>query len=131
MRFRVGVLGWSPDGATGDGVWDTSPAGNGATLDKINKGTVGHPPQPGDVISFDSPGLGHVAVVATSNVDTSGNGSITLLSQNDTANGWRTLAVSHWTVASFGDQIPYGWLHDPAGRGNPRARTTGSGYWML
>ena len=36
---------------------------------------------------------GTSAVVAASSVDSAGNGSITLLSQNDTADGWRTLAV--------------------------------------
>src|SRR5213076_370248 len=56
-------------------------------------------------------------VVAASNVNSGGDGSITMLSQNDTADGWRTLAVSQWRVASFGNQTPYGWLHDPAGRG--------------
>jgi hypothetical protein len=27
------------------------------------------------------------------------------------------LAVSAWTVTGFGAYTPYGWLHDPAGRG--------------
>ena len=87
--------------------------------------------QPGDVISFDNPYVGHVAVVAASNVNSAGDGSITMLSQNDTADGWRTLAVSHWRVASFGNQTPYGWLHDPAGRGNPTHIATDAGYWMV
>jgi ribosomal protein L24E len=103
----------------------------GGGLVKVANGTAGHAPVPGDVMSFDSPRMGHAAVVAASSVNASGNGSITLLSQNDTTNGWRTLAVSHWRVESFGDYVPYGWLHDPAGRGNPGARTTGAGYWML
>ena len=131
MRFMAQIYGVSPYGANGDNVVRNYTTAAGGNLVKVTNGTVGHAPQPGDVISFDSPGLGHVGVVAASNVDTTGNGSITLLSQNDTANGWRTLAVSRWMVASFGDQVSYGWLHDPAGRGNPTARTSGPGYWML
>ena len=41
-----------------------------------------------------------------------------VLSQNDTADGWRTLAVTAWTLQGFGGTTPYAWLHDPAGRGN-------------
>ena len=100
-------------------LFDTADGGN---LVKIANGAVGKAPQPGDIISFNNPYLGHVGVVAASNVDASGNGSITMLSQNDTADGWRTLAVTHWTVASFGDQVPYGWLHDPRGRGGANAK---------
>src|SRR5581483_7731123 len=71
------------------------------------------------IVSFDnaSDPPGHAVVVATSNVDPSGNGSVTVLSQNDTNDGWRTLAVHAWKLAGFGSFVPYGWLHDPAGRG--------------
>jgi hypothetical protein len=131
MRFMAEIYGVSAYGANGDNVVRNYRTAYGGGLVKVNNGTVGHAPVPGDVMSFDSPGMGHAAVVAASSVNTSGNGTITLLSQNDTTNGWRTLAVSNWKVASFGDQVPYGWLHDPAGRGNPGAKTTGPGYWML
>ena len=81
----------------------------------------GAAPAPGDVISFDSATTtGHVAVVAWSSVGANGNGSVVVLSQNDTANGWRTLAVTGWVVSGFADDVPYAWLHDPAGRGPPQ-----------
>jgi hypothetical protein len=131
MRFMAEIYGVAAYGANGDNVVRNYRPTYGGGLVKVSNGTAGHAPVPGDVISFDSPGLGHAAVVAASSVNPSGNGAITLLSQNDTTNGWRTLAVSNWKVASFGDQVPYGWLHDPAGRGNPGATTTGPGYWML
>jgi ribosomal protein L24E len=131
MRFMAEVYGVSPYGANGDDVVRNYVPADGGNLVTVANGTVGRAPLPGDVISFDSTGLGHVAVVAASNVDAGGNGAITLLSQNDTPDGWRTLAVSHWVVASFGSEVPYGWLHDPAGRGAPKQSTTGPGYWML
>ncbi len=132
MRFMAQVYDVTPYGANGDGVVRNYSRVDGGNLVVVDNGTVGVAPKPGDVISFDSPGLGHVAVVTASAVDPDGDGSITLLSQNDTPTGWRTLAVSHWRVASFGSEVPYGWLHDPAGRGGPGlAATTGSGYWML
>ncbi len=131
MRFMAQVYGVAPYGANGDDVVRNYHSSSGGGLVRIDNGTVGQPPRPGDVISFDSPGFGHVGVVATSNVDASGNGSITMLSQNDTNDGWRTLAVSAWRVAAFGNYVPYGWLHDPAGRGGQPSGAQGPGYWML
>ncbi len=58
---------------------------------KIANGTPGEAPEPGDVISFSDGGEGHVVVVASSDVNSFGNGSITVMSQNDTTDGWRTL----------------------------------------
>ena len=71
------------------------------------------------MISFDkaSDPPGHVVVVTASDVDGNGNGTITTMTQNDTPDGRRTLSVSNWRVASFSGFVPYGWLHDPAGRG--------------
>jgi hypothetical protein len=131
MRFMAQVYGVAAYAANGNGVVRNYSTAYGGSLVKINNGTAGKAPQPGDVISFDNPYLGHVAVVAASSVNSAGDGSITMLSQNDTANGWRTLAVSHWRVAAFGNQTPYGWLHDPAGRGNPTHLATDAGYWMV
>ena len=118
FRFMAQIYGVSAYSANGNGVVRNYRASDGGNLQVVNNGTVGGAPTPGDVISFDNPnGLGHVAVVAASAVNGSGNGSVTLLSQNDTTNGWRVLAVSGWHVQGFGNNTPYGWLHDPAGRG--------------
>ena len=87
----------------------------------------GTAPLPGDVISFDSPGLGHVAVVTAASVDAGGQRLDHDAEPERHADGWRTLAVSHWKVASFGDQVPYGWLHDPSGRGRRRVAADRSG----
>ena len=93
-------------------------AGAGGGLTAVANGTAGAAPKPGDVVSFDSPTTtGQAAVVAWSAVDGNGNGTVLVLSQNDTADGWRTLAVTGWTLQGFGGATPYGWLHDPAGRG--------------
>jgi hypothetical protein len=119
FRFMGQIYGVSAYSANGDTVVSNYSSADGGGLVKVNNGTAGVAPQPGDVISFNGPGNGHVAVVASSSVNTSGNGSITLISENDTANGWRTLSVSSWVVQGFGTRTPYGWLHDPKGRGGP------------
>lgn len=119
MRFMAQVYGVSPYQANGVDVVRNYSASVGGGLVTVANGTPGRAPLPGDVVSFSSPtnSFGHVAVVASSTVDGNGNGSVTMVSQNDTVNGWRTLAVSNWVLAPFGSLSPYGWLHDPLGRG--------------
>jgi hypothetical protein len=122
MRFMGQVYGVKAYGANGNTVVSNYTTAYGGSLQRINNGTPGVGPLPGDVISFDNPSstgthFGHAAVVASTTVDGRGNGTIKLMSQNDTVDGWRTLTVTNWTVGSFGAYVPYGWLHDPAGRG--------------
>ncbi|MHA3704758.1 CHAP domain-containing protein [Jatrophihabitans sp. YIM 134969] len=119
QRFMIQVYGVQPYQANGVDVVNHYTPAQGGGLVRVDNGTVGKAPQPGDVMSFSSPTnrWGHVAVVASTNVDGAGNGSVLLATQNDTADGWRTLTVSNWRVAAFGSLWPYAWLHDPLGRG--------------
>jgi len=118
MRFMAQVYGVSAYSANGNDVVRNYSQSYGGGLVKVDNGTPGKPPLPGDVISFDRAGaLGHAGVVSATTIDANGNGTITMLSQNDSADGLRTLGVSVWQVQSFGGNAPYGWLHDPAGRG--------------
>jgi hypothetical protein len=118
MRFMYVAYGVHPYGANGKDVYANYSTGYGGNLEKVPNGTVGRAPVPGDVITFgpttNSP-LGHTGVVAINMVDSQGNGSITILSQNDTADGWRILPVNNWNVdgpaKGFG-AVP-GWLHAP------------------
>ena len=121
QRFMAQVYGTKAFQANGSEVVAHYTTAMGGGLVKIANGTVGVAPVPGDIISFTTPKnpYGHVVVVTASSVDSNGNGSITVLSQNDTADGWRTLAVTAWKVATINTLTPYGWLHDPLGRGNP------------
>jgi hypothetical protein len=122
QRFMAQIYGVEPYGANGGDVVAYYRTTDGGGLVKVrNNGTAGVVPLPGDIISFRSPTFtpGHVGVVTTSSVDSSGNGTVTMLSQNDTADGWRTIAVTNWVVQGFGSLTPYGWLHDPLGRGDP------------
>lgn len=124
MRFMAQVYGVAAYGANGVDVVRNYSTAQGGGLVKVTNGTTGVAPQPGDVVSFDDGGAGHTGVIASSTVDGAGNGTVTMLSQNDTADGWRTLQVVAWRLQGFGAYQPYGWLHDPAGRG-------GTGYVTL
>ncbi len=124
MRFMVELYGVHPYSANGVDVVSNYNQSDGGGLVEIQNGTPGEAPQPGDVISFSDGGEGHVVVVQSTDVDAYGNGSITVLSQNDTNDGWRTLGVSNWWVQGFNIFTPTAWLHDPLGRGNPSAPPT-------
>lgn len=118
MRFMVQIYGVSPYNANGGDVVRNYQPSAGGGLVTVANGTVGTAPQPGDVISFDrTGGYGHVLVVTGTSVDADGNGTLRTMSQNDTADGWRDLTVTNWVVQGWGSYTPYGWLHDPAGRG--------------
>jgi surface antigen len=124
MRFMALIYGVHPYSANGVDVVSNYSQSDGGGLVKVANGTPGEAPQPGDIISFSDGGEGHVVVVASSDVDAYGNGSITVMSQNDTADGWRTLDVTNWWVDGFNIFTALGWLHDPLGRGNPAAPPT-------
>jgi Tol biopolymer transport system component len=85
----------------------------GTTFERITNGTPNSAPQPGDVISFETPRpQGHVAVVISSNVNNSGNGSIGIIEQNASAVGTNTVRVNNWRVGHGTSMMAINWLHE-------------------
>ncbi|WP_186526401.1 CHAP domain-containing protein, partial [Leekyejoonella antrihumi] len=90
-------------------------------------GAAGHAPVQGDVLSFSNTGgfsdYGHTAVVQSSSVNGSGNGSITVIEENSgwTANGAHVLTVANWIVRGEGFAYTK-WLHGP-GSATPSSPT--------
>jgi hypothetical protein len=123
QRFMAQIYGVKAYQANGNQVVSHYSTSYGGGLVRINNGIAGQAPQPGDVISFNSStnSNGHVAVVTANKVDGAGNGSVTTMEENYSSTGWRTLTVKAWRVQPSGNLTPYGWLHDPQGRGNPNA----------
>jgi len=118
MRFMYLAYGVSPYNANGKDVYANYSLAAGGGLVKVADGTVGVPPAPGDVITFGplpATPLGHVGVVESVAIDANGNGTVRILTQNDTVDGWRTLAIHSWSVdgttAGVGPTV--GWLHKP------------------
>lgn len=105
MRWLYLAYGVHPYSANGDQVVNNYSGAAGGGLVKIANGTHGVAPQPGDVLAF--PRV-HTAVVTASSVDGAGNGTVTVIEQNASANGWDTYAVHGWSVAGVS-----GWLHKP------------------
>jgi len=118
MRYLYLADGVSPYGANGKDVVANYTTASGGNLVKVPNATPGDAPAPGDVISFGptatSP-LGHAGVVESASVDANGNGTVRILSQNDTADGWRTLNVTSWSVDGPGAGLGAvaAWLHAP------------------
>ncbi len=118
MRYLYIAYGVSPYGANGKDVVDNYTTASGGGLVKVANGTPGTPPKAGDVISFGPTiysSFGHTGVIESANVDGAGNGTVRMLSQNDTTDGWRTLSVNNWSVngPAAGLGATTGWLHKP------------------
>lgn len=108
MRYMYLMYGIDPYPANGNQVVTNY---SGTRMVKVANGTVGQAPQPGDILSFGADTAdGHAAVVTASAVDSSGNGSVTVIEENNSATGTSTLSVSGWVVGP--DAYPtIGWLH--------------------
>lgn len=70
----------------------------------VRNGTAHRAPRAGDVLSlsaapgFDSASGGHTAVVQSSSVGASGNGTVTVVEENGSPSGIALLTVAAWTV---------------------------------
>ena len=81
----------------------------GNPFERIPNGTVNKAPAPGDVISFGAATtFGHVAVVTSTSVSASGNGTIWIIEQNWSSSGQRSLPVTNWRVG--GSMSVTNWL---------------------
>ncbi len=114
MRFLYLAYHIVPYSGNGkDVVWNYTPKeSDDVTLVKISNGTAGKPPQAGDILSYGTTSTyGHTSLVTGSNVDGSGNGTITIIEQNvsNPSNGMETLKITNWTVTSW--MVITGWLH--------------------
>ncbi len=114
-RFMYLAYNIAPYSAHGSQVvWNCNVDTNGCWLEKISNGTPGKAPQPGDILSYGSTSTyGHTSVVAESNVDNDGNGTILVVEQNSSPDGDRVLAVTNWQVMGSSGTVS-GWLHDPS-----------------
>ncbi|MBN1260330.1 MAG: CHAP domain-containing protein [Anaerolineae bacterium] len=109
MRYLYLAHGTPPYPGNGKDVVSNYP---GEVLVTVANGTPGQAPQPGDVLSYGpTTTYGHTAVVTGSDVDSAGNGAITIMEQNSSETGARTHTVSDWWVESY--STISGWLHDP------------------
>ncbi len=113
QRFMAQIYGTTVYGANGWNVVTNYKTAYGGSLTKFTNPTVGKVPRPGDIIQFGTTSPGHTVVVASTTVDASGNGTLTVMSQNDggSSTGWRTLTVSAWKVGPIGTQPATMWLH--------------------
>ena len=108
MRFLYLMYGIHPYHANGSQVVWNYP---GSELLKIGNGVAGYAPVPGDVLSYGSTStFGHTSVVTASNIDGNGNGTITVIEENNTVSGSSNLIVRNWSVAGNAGSVS-GWLH--------------------
>ncbi len=101
------TLAYSLRGVPADG-WQVasnySHAYPNALTHYFNNGTPGLVPEPGDVLSFT---WNHTAVVTNSQVGSDGKGSITIIQENVSPDGWGSLSVNNWKVYGVKDWVHY------------------------
>src|SRR5579862_4764555 len=133
-RFLYISHGWTALVGDGSQVARVYASAHGAPL--IRNGTPGIAPHVGDVMSFsdnatfsdpDHSDPGHTGVVIASSVDATGNGSITLLSENVSGGtiGSSSFAVSGWRVADVFGFAYSEWVQ--SGSGGNGGSTNGGG----
>jgi hypothetical protein len=106
MRYMYLAWGVFPYPANGDNIavhyakYKAQYNPHGPNLLDVKNGTVGGAPIVGDVLSFTN-GFpnGHTAVVTASNVDSGGNGTLKVIQENASRDGWGSLSVSNWVVS--------------------------------
>jgi hypothetical protein len=120
MRWMNLAWGVNPFPANGNAVVDNYGATKstynpyGPNLTVVQNGTTGRAPAPGDVLELGNSSDPHTEVVAGSYVNSQGNGTIRVITENynSPTNGWDTLQVKSWVVQnSFA--VVDDWLHNP------------------
>jgi hypothetical protein len=80
-------------------------------LAKVQNGTVGQAPQPGDILELgQGTAFGHTAIATSSSVDFNGNGTIWVIEENGAASGSEPWTVSGWWVQGSVYAVNE-WLH--------------------
>lgn len=115
MRFLYLADGVHPYPANGSQVvWNYSSSADGGSLQKIGNGSANAAPHPGDVLSYGATStVGHTSVVMTSTVDSTGNGDVTVIEENNSSNGSSTMSIVNWYVKGNSGSVS-GWLHKPS-----------------
>ncbi len=107
LRFMYLAYGVPPYAANGGYIVSNY---SGSKLKRINNNT-GVAPVPGDILSYCSYcTYGHTSVVTKTDIDGSGNGTVTVMEQNWSLKGETVLKVSKWMVIGDAGWV-YGWLH--------------------
>jgi hypothetical protein len=112
MRFLYQQWGIAPWGGNGNTIKDAPP---GSMVFYPNDGTQGM--VPGDILTEDGStpsSSGHAVIITAVNLDGSGTGTITILEQNSSSGGSRSLSVVNRIVSpdawTWGSPVQ-GWLH--------------------
>jgi hypothetical protein len=122
-RYLYVKYGWKPISHTNG----AQIVKNYAAQDNVSvttNDTHGDAPMVGDVMSFSKyptfSGIGHTAIVSASSVDSSGNGTVTVIGENQNLlkgyNGFTagsvTMTVTGWTIQSFDKNSYIEWLNN-------------------
>ncbi|GHO48074.1 CHAP domain-containing protein [Ktedonospora formicarum] len=115
LRWMYQAYGVKPYKANGNQIVNNYSTSYGGGLRVIHNNTAccGYP-KPGDILSYCSTCTnGHTSVTMSSSVNSSGNGSVTVMEENASYGGMQTLTVTNYEVQNSPEGWIYGYLrHD-------------------
>lgn len=115
MRWMYEAYGTHTYGANGNTIASNYNTGDGGNLEYIPNGGYPPLPVPGDVLQYQGGTYGHTSVVVAESHNSSGNGTVYVIEQNNGNYAGNALSETNWYVncASDGSGCPNAWLHQP------------------
>jgi hypothetical protein len=115
MRWMWQAYGVQPYGANGNGVASNYSSSDGGNVVYIYNGYAAPLPVMGDVLQYQGGTYGHTSVVVSESHNSSGNGGLYVIEQNDGNYAGDYLSESNWHVncSAYNGLCPNAWLHRP------------------
>lgn len=113
MRWMYQAYGTHPYGANGNQVAANYSSSYGGSMSYVYNGYAAPLPSMGDVLQYQGGTYGHTSVVVSESHNSSGNGGLYVIEQNDGNYAGDYLSESNWHVncSAYNGLCPNAWLH--------------------
>ncbi len=113
MRWMYQAYGTHPYGANGNQVASNYSSSYGGSMSYVYNGYAAPLPSAGDVLQYQGGTYGHTSVVVSESHNSSGNGGLYVIEQNDGNYAGDYLSESNWHVncSAYNGLCPNAWLH--------------------
>lgn len=112
-RWMYQAFGTHPYGANGNTIASNYSSADGGSLSYVYNGYAAPLPSMGDVLQYQGGTYGHTSVVVSESHNSSGNGGLYVIEQNDGNYAGDYLSESNWHVncSAYNGLCPNAWLH--------------------
>ncbi len=115
MRWMWQAYGVQPYSANGNTIASNYSSSRGGNVVYVYNGYSAPLPVMGDVLQYSGGTNGHTSVVVSESHNSSGNGGLYVMEQNDGPSAGDYLSESNWHVncSAYNGECPTAWLHRP------------------